>query len=1223
MKNARALRLILATVLSGGSIVNAQDTRGAISGTVTDQQGASVSGAHVTVTNTDTNVALQFSTNSTGFYEARLLQPGNYQVGAEGSGFKKFVRAGLVVGLGQQLTIDMKLEVGSINESVTVSGESPILETDSVSTGRALSTRELMDLPVLTNNIILQAMLAPGVQSPGTTQYLSQGQVGGSSGSYFSPGNVGGNEWTVDGQPNQGSGRNAAFTPNTDMVEEFKVETSNFDASFGHSTGLNLQISTKAGTNRYHGTLTEQYLNAHWNAAGFFVKQNYYSKIAAARSAGNNALADSLAASAITPGGHDNNFGATFGGPVRIPHVYNGKDKLFFFFAYAGVRSREPARTTDINDTVPTALQRTGNFSEFLALPNSAQYIVYDPLSIQADPARASHFVRTPFTGNIIPQSRFNNPAYNFVSKYIPLPNNSTNPTAVNYLATSQVDNNNYNALNQRTDYQATANDHFSFRWNWSHYIEYYGDFTSTGLMTSDDTRNNVSGVANWNHIFSASTLLDVSVAANQWFQRLYNTGLIAKKPTDFGLPAYVDQQCQAYNDCSAPVFNLPGYFFYNSANFGRALSTYPKTRSQGVKANLSHIAGRHSLRAGIDFRDQVRNDVGFNGNASGNFTFGNNFVRKDDDGNAPAASVGLSWASFILGVPTGASIDNNTSVSQVNQYYGWYGQDTWRVKNNLTVTLGLRMEYETGPTERYNRAITYFDPKTQLPINAATQAAYAASPVSQLPASGFSVLGGNVYAGVNGAPRNLWQGQLMFLPRVSAAWQYNPKTVIRGGYGAYYDTLSPIVEAANQSGYSRSTSTTISNDFGQTWLAGNPAKGISPLTDPFPVRSDGTRYDAPFGNSLGSMYQVGRGFSFTPYDRKHARVDKWRVGVQRQLAGDILVEASYWGQYASDIGISQKLDFLPGSYWATGTTRNNALATALNSNVTNPFFLNNYSALKTSSPALYNSMATLGFFTSPTIQVNKLLRAFPQMNGLTENNAPLGKDKINALEFNFVKRFAKGFNMNASFTWMNVRQATSFDNEFDANPTWYGSNNGRPRRFTLSAIYELPFGKGRRFLTSGPASWIVGGWETAWTYQYQPGALLNFGTNDFYSGQTNAMGKSLTTVNQSLGQWFNTTAGFERNSANGPAAYQIRMYPQFIDGVRGDKMSVINANIRRDFRLREKATLQLRLDALNVQNRSQFNDPDTNPFSSTFGAITSQTASVNRFFDIQARIQF
>jgi hypothetical protein len=1201
----------------------AQDTRGAISGSVTDQQGAIVSGAAITVTNTGTNISAQLTTNSTGFYEARLLQPGAYRVTASAQGFKKVVRSGLTIGLGQEVTIDLKLEVGALTESVTITGETPILETDSVSTGRALTTRELMDLPVMTNNILLQAMLAPGVQSPGTTQYLSQGQIGGSSGSYFSPGNVGGNEWTIDGQPNQGSGRNTAFTPNTDMVEEFKVETSNFDASFGHSTGLNLQVSTKSGTNRYHGTLTEQYLNAHWNAAPFFVKQNFYSKIATARAAGNIALADQLASHYITPGGHDNNFDATIGGPVRIPKVYNGKDKLFFFFAYAGVRSRQPARATDINDTVPTALQRAGDFSEFLALPNSAQYQVYDPLTIQPDPARPSHYIRTMFPGNSIPQSRFNNPAYSFVSKYIPLPNNSTNPTAVNYLATSQVDNNNYNAFNQRTDYQISDKDRVTFRWNWSHYIEYYGDFTSTGLMTSDDTRNNISGVANWNHIFSSSTLLDVSVAANQWFQRLYNSGLTSKKPTDFGLPSYVDKQCQAYSDCSAPVFSLPGYNFYNGNNFGRSLSSYPKTRSQGVKANLSHIAGRHSLRGGIDFRDQVRNDVGFNGNSAGAFTFGNSFVRKDDDGNAPNAGIGLSWASFALGIPTSATIDNNTSLSQVNQYYGWYGQDTWRVKNNLTLTLGLRMEYETGPTERYNRAITYFDPAAQLPITAAAQAAYAASPLPQLPASAFAAVGGNAYAGTGGAPRALWQGQLMLLPRASAAWQFNPKMVFRAGYGAYYDTLSPIVEAANQAGFSRSTSTNISNDFGQTWLAGNPAAGISPLTDPFPVRSDGTRYDVPFGNSLGSSYQVGRGFGFTPYDRKHARVDKWRAGVQRQLTDSILVEASYWGQYAVDIGISKRLDYLPSSYWANGYARNNALASALNANVANPFYINRFSALKSSNPVLYQSMSTLGFFTSPTIQVNKLLRQYPQLNGLTENNAPLGKDRIHALELNFVKRFSAGFNLNASYTWMSVRQATSFDNEFDPEPTWYGSNNGRPRRLTLSGIYEFPFGKGRRFLTTGVAGRLIGGWQTSWTYQYQPGGLLNFATNDFYSGDINRMSEALKNSKQSLAQWFNTGAGFERNSANGPAGYQIRMFPQFIDGVRGDKQSVINANIRRDFRIQEKATFQIRLDALNVQNRSQFNDPDTNPFNSTFGQITSQTGSTNRFFDIQARVQF
>lgn len=1214
--------LALTVFLCLGPALLAQDTRGAISGTVSDPQGANVSGANVTVTNTDTNVAVQLQTNASGLYEARLLRSGNYQVSAEAQGFKKFIRSGLVIGLGQEITIDIKLEVGAVSESVTVSGESPILETDSVSTGRALTTRELMDLPVLTNNIVLQAMLAPGVQSPGTTQYLSQGQIGGSSGSYFSPGNVGGNEWTVDGQPNQGSGRNTAFTPNTDMVEEFKVETSNFDASFGHSTGLNLQISTKSGTNLFHGTVTEQYLNAHWNAASFFVKQNFYSKIAAANAAGNTTLANQLASQPTTPGGHDNNFSGTIGGPVIIPRVLNGRNKLFFFFSYAGVRSRQPARTTDINDTVPTALQRIGNFSEFLALPNSAQYIVYDPLTIAPDPTRPSHFVRTPFTGNIVPLSRFNNPAYNFVSKYIPLPNASSNPTAVNFLATAQVDNNNYNAFDQRTDYQISDKDRINFRWNWSHYIEYYGDFTSTGLMTSDDTRNNISGVANWNHIFNTSTILDVSVAANQWFQRFYNSGLVAQKPTNFGLPGYVDAQCQAFNDCSMPNFNLPGYFFYNGSNFGRALSTYPKTRSQGVKANLSHIVGRHSLRAGIDFRDQVRNDIGFNGNSAGLFTFGNNFVRKDDDGNAPAANVGLSWATFALGIPTAAAIDNNTSVSEVAPYYGWYGQDTWRVKNNLTLTLGLRMEYEQGPTERYDRAITYFDPTLTLPITAAAQAAYAANPVSQLPASAFSVLGGNVYANQN-APRQLWQSQLMFLPRLSAAWQITPKTVFRAGYGAYYDTLNPIIEAANQSGFSRTTNTTISNDFGQTWLAGNPAANISPLTDPFPVRSDGTRFDLPYGNSLGSMYQAGRGFTFTPYERKHARVDKWRAGVQRQLAGDILVEASYWGQWASDIGVNKKLDFLPAAYWNNTYTRNNALATTLNSNVTNPFALSNFAALKTSSPALYQSMSTLGFFTSSTIQLNRLLRLYPQMNGVTAQNAPLGKDEIHALELNFIKRFSRGFNLNASYTWMNVRQATTFDNEFDPLPTWYGSNNGRPRRLTLSGIYEIPVGQGRQFLNHGPLSWIVGGWQTAWTYQYQPGGLLNFSTNDFYYGDLSRISASLRSGTQSLSQWFNTNAGFERNSANGPAAYQIRMYPQFIDGVRGDKMSVINANLQRNFRLHERASLQLRFDALNVQNRSQFNDPDTNPFSSTFGQITSQSASTNRFYDIQARIQF
>jgi len=1201
----------------------AQDTRGAISGKVFDQAGALVAGVPVVITNTDTNNSIPLATNTSGYYEARLLQPGNYRITVEVPGFKKIVRSGLTVGLGEEIAIDFKLEVGSVTDSVMVTEEAPILESDTVSTGRALTTRELMDLPVMTNNIVLQAMLAPGVQSPGTTQYLSQGYIGGSSTSYYAPGNVGGNEWSIDGQPNIGSNRNSAFTPYTDMIAEFKIETSNFDASFGHSTGLNIQMSTKAGGNQLHGTATEQFWNTRWNAAPFFVKQNYYSTIAGMRSAGNSAGADALASKPITAGGHSNNFGTTIGGPVVIPKVFDGKNKLFFFFSYAGVRDRQPARATDINDTVPTALNRSGNFSDLTKY--GAQFTVYDPLTIKADPARASHFIRTPFPNNTIPANRIANPAYKFVNDNIPLPNNGTDPTGINFLAAAQVDNDNYNAFNQRTDYNITEKDRIFFRWNWSHYVEYYGDFTYTGLMSADDTRQNLSGVVTWTHIFNPSTVLDVTAAGNNWFQRLYNSGLTKYKPSDFGLAKYMDQQCGAANDCSMPVFNLPGYYFYNGANFGRALASYPKVRSQSIKSNLSHVTNKHTIRGGIDFREHIRNDSGANGNSSGNFSYGVNYVRKDDDGNAPASNIGLSWATFMLGIPSGVSIDNNAAVSEINPYYGWYVQDTWRIRNNLTLTYGLRMEYEMAPTERYNRALTYFDPTVQLPITQLAQAAYAAKPIPQVPASSFSALGGNIYAGLNGAPRNLWQNQLMYLPRASVAWQPARKWVIRGGYGMYYDTLNVQNEVANQAGFSRSTSTTISNNFGQTWNIGNPAAGISPMTDPFPVRADGTRFNAPFGNAFGSMYQVGQGFTYTPFAREHPRVQKWRAGFQYQLGSDSRMEISYWGQYADKIGITNKIDSLPGSNWATGNARNNAVVTAMNANVTNPFYITNFSSLQQSNPALYQQMSTIGFFTSTTIQTNKLMRQFPQMNGLNQANTPAGLSKIRAVEANYSKRMGRGMNLNASFTWMDPRQATIYSNEFDAVPTYYGSNSGRPRRMTISGIYEIPIGPNRKFFHSGPMAWVLGSWQTAATYQYQPGALLNFATNDFYNGSLN--GRDIAGLMKkdqfSLDQWFNTNAPFEKVAANGPAAYQTRVFPQYVDGLRGDKMSVINMNLRRDFAIKEKLKVQLRLDALNLQNRSQFSDPDTNPFNSTFGKVSTQTASVNRFYDIQLRIQF
>ena len=1217
----RYCRVAMALVILA-PYLDAQDTRGAITGRVTDPQGAVVVGATVTVTDTDTNTVTRLKTNASGIYAARALDPGNYMVTGEASGFKKEVRTGLVVQLGLEGQVDLRMELGSTSDSVTITAESPILETDSVSTGRSMTTRELMELPVMGNDIVLQATLAAGIASNGISQYTTEGMVNGSSQPYYANGNVGGNELSIDGAPNNGNQRRTNYTPSTDTVEELKVETSNFDASVGHTTGLSVQMQTKSGTNAYHGTASDMYWNTHFNGAGFYQKQAFYAAIAQANAAGNTTLANQLAGSPILPGGHSNNYTGTLGGPVRIPKVYNGKNRLFFFFSYAGAEDRQPARAAAINYTVPTGAERTGNFSDLL--PFGPQYQIYDPLSVTADPARPGHFVRTPFAGNVIPQSRIaqNNAIYNFVNKYMPMPNTSfNNPTAVNYISTCSVDNTNYKAFDQRTDYQAGPNDRISVRWSYTSYLEITGDYTCTGLLNDDEQRFSKTAVATWTHTFNSSTVFDLSASATSFIDRMAYFQEHDYKPTDLGLPAYMDTYCAARNSCELPVLNISSY-----PGMGNSGQGYPWDRTINMKTNISHVTGRHTFRAGMDFREQVHSDPGAPGNASGSFNFDQTFDRKDDDGNAPNSSLGLSWASLMMGIPTVATVDNNTAQTLSNPYYGWYGQDNWRLRNNLTVTLGLRMEYELGPTDRYNRMITGFDPTAQLPIAAAAQAAYAANPQPQLAPSAFIVVGGNEYAGLNGASRQLWTNQLMYMPRASVAWHFTPKMVLRAGYGKYYDTLNVNNEGINQAGYSRTTTSTISNNFGQSWLVGNPAAGISPETDPFPIRADGTRFDLPYGNSLGPSYEVGRGFGYTDPNRRHAYVHKWRGGVQRQLGRNMVAEAAYWGQYGGDIGITLPINPLPSSYYNFSEVRNNTPANVLNANVTNPFYIGNFASIQTSNPNLYQVMSSNSFFSSKTIQLNKLLVQYPQMSGLSENNAPLGRDKINGVDLNFSKRLSAGFNFNASYTWLHAMDKTTFINSFDPGPSWLPSNSSRPRRLTMTGIYEFPFGKGKPFLRRGVAGQIVGGWQISGTYQYQPGDLISWG-NLFYNGNLATIGKDLETgctpaCNQ-INSWFNTSLPFVTQSANQPAAYQARVFPVVIDGVRGDKQSLINANLLRNFRVKERMTLQLRLDADNVQNRSQFNDPTTSPTSTQFGKVTGQTLSVNRFYDAQMRIQF
>jgi len=1214
-------------LISIPGLLAAQDTRGNIAGTVSDAQGAVVSGASVTVANTGTGTSTRLTTNANGYYEAPLLLTGTYSVTVETAGFKKAVRSAVTLGLGEQLQLNFQLEVGGTTESITITAEAPMLDTSTVTTGRAMTNREVMDLPVLGNNIVMLTRMAPGVQVPGTTQFLVQGQVGGGSG-YYSPGNVGGNEWSIDGASTNGTDRRVSYMPSPDVVEEFKIETSNFDAAFGHSTGLNISMSSKSGANSLHGSGTYQYINQRWNAASFFVKQQRYAQIAAARQANNIALADELAARPMLNAGHTNNFAGTISGPVYIPKVVDGRNKLFFFVGFSKLVNLQSARPSEINYTVPTMAMRSGNFAPLLQV-DPVRYQVYDPLTTRVDPARAGHWVRDPFAGNIIPSARVRNPMYSFYNQRMPVPNaDPTDPRREpqnNYLATGMPNNVDYRNINNRIDYQATQKHRFFFRWQKTHFIEDAQDYTyeiEPGLMEWDEKRPSQNVAADWTYTLSPTTVLNISADANQFLIQNQRLGTRKYKPSDAGLPSYVDAKCAG--SCVMPRVIFPGMTAWSGDMvLGTPVDAGPTGRQQALKFNATHVRGSHTFRAGTDFRQHYRTLLQNGGLTSGNFTFANNYVRKDEDGNTPAGSMGLVWATFMLGIPTGMSIDTNDTYALLSPYYAWYAQDTWRVSRKLTLTLGLRMEYERGATERYNRALSYFDPDLVLPISAAAQAAYARNPLPELPASQFVVKGGSVYAGRNGVPRELWRSEVMWLPRISAAYQVNNKTIVRGGYGMYYDTLNVLNQAADQYGFSRATNTILTTDFGTNWLVGDPKNGVSPLTNPFPVRSDGTRFDVPLQAALGSMARVGQGFTFTGYDRSHPRVQRWRVGVQRELTNNMMIEVAYWGQYADRINVTQRLDALPEQYWATGMTRNNAIATELNRNVSNPFLLSNFDSIRTSDPILYQHLSTLGQFTSPTIQKNRLLRPFPHMNGLNDNAVDSGKARTHSLELNFQRRLAKGFNLNASYSRMVQENKTIFENEFNTEPTvWWPSDTARPHRFTATGIYELPFGKGRSYLKSGFLNHIFGGFQIAATYEFQPGPLLAWG-NIFYYGDLNSFEQEASSGTKSLEQWFNTGLRFERNPSLLPAAFHNRVFPRFFNGLRADGLSQWNANVVREFRIVERLRFQVRADALNLQNRSQMAGPDLSPTSTNFGRITSQTSSLNRFYQIQGRLQF
>ncbi|MFB3825785.1 MAG: TonB-dependent receptor domain-containing protein [Bryobacteraceae bacterium] len=1209
--------------------VPAQDARGTIAGTVVDPQGAVIPAAEVRVVNDETNVAHPARTNATGFFEVGLLNPGSYSVAVEAAGFRKLLRRGLQLQVAGRIELKAVLELGAVADSIEVTADAPMLETSSASGGRVLTTREVADLPFSSNNPFTLAVLAPGVIWTGNPEARDLSAVEGTS-KFNTMGGVAPNEYTIDGAPVTGTKGRVGFIPPSQAVSEFKLETTPFDASYGRTAGAIMNVSTKTGTNAFHGSLYDQHWQQRWNAMTHFTRLAYEDQVRRGLISPDTPKQNS---------GRSNNYGVTIGGPVVLPKVYHGKDKLFFFFNFNGIR----LDSTDKNNllhTVPRMSWRQGDFSDLLAV-DAPRYTVYDPRSARSAGGRV---LRTPFPGNKgVPVL---NPMYAPYEKLFPIPNDPAGvvtPEGINnYIAARIPVNQRFKSFVNRYDYNISDRHRVFFRWYWNdhHYnAEDWTYETDPGLMASGKIRINKGGGGNYIWSIGASNLLDFGASYTRFSEGANVPARTKYRATDLGLPAYIDDRAGEFHQ-------LTGLVFQSIRSLGAVYPGIPERGAVGeVKASMTSVRGNHSLRYGWQERRYwfTYNSPGF---SSGRVTFNNSFMRAADN-TTTASHHGLEWAAFRMGTPNQLLFPANDSAYWSTRNRALYVQDDWRLGSRFRLSFGLRYEREGGITERYNRGISgefYRDMK--MPYTDMVMAAYAANPLKELPASQFRVLGGTRYLGVNG-PNTFTDGTHHFLPRLGAVYQLDSRTVLRGGYGWYYDTLNVNRQRASQAGYSQSTITPVSTDLGLTFCCGvgsaaNLSSASNPLRDPWPVRPDGTRFEVPVGNALGGAILSGSGFTSYPRDYSPAWQQRWRVGVQRQLSRTMVLEVSYNGSFAR-IPLLQSLSYLPEQYWVDGNARNTAAENDLNQNVPNPFNIRNLAALQQSDPALYRWLSSMGLYTNTSVRKHTLLRAYPHLGGVSGVREGYsfadirGRTTYHDAQVQFEKRFSHGLQSSVMYTNAHSEAQDYYFNEFDANPSWRPNDDVRRHRVVWSAIYQLPFGKGKPFLKQGIGRHLAGGWQVSWVYQYQEGPPLGFG-NVFYYGDIKDLPKLLNHEEahaRDIHTWFDAGliytgpgaipagfTGFEGRSNMQIANFQKRVFPAGFDDIRADGLRLWDVKVMRNFEIRERVKTALSIDLLNAANHTNFGTPVTNPAAKNFGKVTSQNGA-GRLIQLNLRIEF
>ncbi len=1182
--------------------VYAQVDTGRVAGTVNDTSGAVISGASITLTNNATGVAQKVVSSASGSYVFGAVNPGTYTITAESQGFQKATTTGIEAHVQQNLTSDITLTPGNVDQTVTVTSAAPLLQSEDASVGQTITGADVNNLPLSGRNWVSLAQLSPGVTTtaggtPGSALFVTNGV------SFWQ------NDIRLNGINNNEEvyggtqlGTNAVFTPPPDAIQEFKLQSGDFSAELGHSTGAVVNAVIKSGTNGLHGNFWEYIRNTAFNANDYFA----------------NNYADP--AQRVRPAYHQNQFGGTVGGPVVIPKVYNGRDKTFFFFDYQGTRIVVPAHSTSYVPTLGMQNSNFTNFQDYFALANSAstppavdalgrKYLlatIFDPATTRTVAAGAvdpvtglrnasgsAATVRDPFYSggslagmkdftqqqqalNVLPANRLDPNAIKLLKLYpLPTPGRETRRDNYDIFPKSTQSINQYDA---RIDQNFSSRDIVFGVFDYSHTVYTtppvlpgLAEGQNFGAGNTDAPRYGIT--LGYTHVFSPTLTNEAHAGFNQSIQRIIpfeaNTlGL----PAQFGIPGVP----QSPGNGGLPQINVSGLTGLGVAGYTPTLET---TKVLEYSDNVTKQYQAHTFKSGVQV-DDIRAGIIQPPNAKGSFTFSGKFS------DVPNLSSGYNGMADLLLTPQAATVPNgisnlgglssygtsNYAQTKTQRYYiGAYFQDDWKATPNLTLNLGLRWDHYTPNAEVRGRQANFI----QDGGNGPSGTIYMSPQGCAVPRSAsFNTLiaANNIAINCNSSNSTGDAQSYNFAPRIGFAYRPTPNTAIRGGYGIAYGALDNI-------GFGGTLGTNY--PFSYT-LGFNSPTSQSALT--IPNGQTATIENALIGQNLQDPSVVngagiglnGRQYLFlTPYTQTY------NLTVQDQFTNHDSIQIGFVGNSG------RHLD-------STGSH-------------------NSPSAILPPGTSIYDA-TVLGHIPFPIFSANS---AFQSTDG---------SSSYNSVQATYAHQLSLGLTVNVNYTYAKclTNQRTISGNSPGFRAQWlpgFGINGdyGLCDTDTTHVIhgsgtYILPFGNNRTFLHSRGAlvNALAGGWVTNYIVTHQSGQPFTVqcpvATSEFGCFANLVPGQSLYASHRSPKQWLNPAAFAQPAIATVIGQSGFAPLGGAPNQARGPGFSNVDFSLFKQFSLRERFQVEFRAEAFNLFNSHSFGQPTNLDFrnSSSFSQITS-----------------